>query len=116
MVAAYPHNGESVPWARAVGGRHSLPRRSRIRKALRKPWFPLRWVRRSAIKSEILMTVSYEIKLVSETCGSVRSSLSAPTRLGTVAAEAAETSSLHLHGEEMSVRTSPRLRASMRSE
>jgi hypothetical protein len=35
MVAACPHDGESVPW-RASGGRHSLPRRSRIRKVLRK--------------------------------------------------------------------------------
>lgn len=43
MVVACPHSGESVPWARAAGGRHSLPRRNRIRKALRKPRFPLRW-------------------------------------------------------------------------
>ena len=33
--------GECLP------GRPSLPRRSRIRKALRKPGFPLRWVRRT---------------------------------------------------------------------
>lgn len=34
MVAACPHNGESVPWARAAGGRHSLPRRSRIKEGV----------------------------------------------------------------------------------
>jgi hypothetical protein len=54
-------------------------------------------------------------KLISRTCGSVRSSLSAPARLATVGSEAAETTSLH-QDEETAVRWFPRLRASMRSE
>ncbi|SRR6266480_2812002 len=55
-------------------------------------------------------------KLISRTCGSVRSSLSAPARLATVGSEAAETTSLHHQDEETAVRWFPRLRASMRSE
>jgi hypothetical protein len=55
-------------------------------------------------------------KLISRTCGSVRSSLSAPARLATVGSEAAETTFLHRSDEETSVRWFPRLRASMRSE
>ena len=55
-------------------------------------------------------------KLISRTCGSVRSSLSAPARLATVGSEAAETTSLHLQDEETAVRWPPRLRASTRSE
>ena len=57
-----------------------------------------------------------ESKFVSRTCGSVRSSLSAPARLATVGSEAAETTSLHHQDEETAVRWFPRLRASMRSE
>ena len=55
-------------------------------------------------------------KFISRTCGSVRSSLSAPARLATVGSEAAETTSLHHQDEATAVRRSPRLRASMRSE
>ncbi len=55
-------------------------------------------------------------KSISRTCGSVRSSLSAPARLVTVGSEAAETTSLHRPDEGTAVRRSPRLRASMRSE
>lgn len=55
-------------------------------------------------------------KLISRTCGSVRSSLSAPARLATVGSEAAETTSLHHQDEETTVRRFPRLQASMRSE
>jgi len=55
-------------------------------------------------------------KIVSRTCGSVRSSLSAPARLATVGSEAAETTSLHHQDEETAVRWFPRLRASTRSE
>src|SRR2546425_13161039 len=55
-------------------------------------------------------------KLISRTCGSVRSSLSAPARLATVGSEAAETTSLHHQDEETAVRWPPRLRASTRSE
>jgi hypothetical protein len=55
-------------------------------------------------------------KFASRTCGSVRSSLSAPARLATVGSEAAETTSLHPQDEETAVRRFPRLRASMRSE
>jgi len=53
---------------------------------------------------------------ISRTCGSVRSSLSAPARLATVGSEAAETTSLHHQDEETAVRRFPRLRASTRSE
>jgi len=67
-------------------------------------------------KSEIPMIVPYEDKFVSRTCGSVRSSLSAPARLVTVGSEAAETTSLHPLDEETSERRSPRLQASTRSE
>ena len=49
------------------------------------------------------MIVRYE-KDVRRTCGSVRSSLSAPARLVTVGSEAAETSFPSLRGEEASVR------------
>jgi len=55
-------------------------------------------------------------QLIRRTCGSVRSSLSAPARLETVGSEAAETTSLHHQDEETAVRWSPRLRAPMRSE
>jgi hypothetical protein len=55
-------------------------------------------------------------RLISRTCGSVRSSLSAPARLATVGSEAAVTTSLHRSDEESAVRQSPRLRASARSE
>src|SRR5256884_9181247 len=55
-------------------------------------------------------------QLISRTCGSVRSSLSAPARLATVGSEAAETTSLHLQDEETAARWFPRLQASMRSE
>ena len=55
-------------------------------------------------------------ELISRTCGSVRSSLSAPARPATVGSEAAETTSLHRQDEETAVRRFPRLRASMRSE
>jgi hypothetical protein len=54
--------------------------------------------------------------LISRTCGSVRSSLSAPARLATVGSEAAETTLLHRSDEEITVRWFPRLRASTRSE
>jgi hypothetical protein len=53
---------------------------------------------------------------ISRTCGSVRSSLSAPARLATVGSGAAETTSPHRQDEATAVRWSPRLRASMRSE
>jgi len=53
---------------------------------------------------------------MSRTCGSVRSSLSAPARLATVGSEAAETTSLHRQDEETAARRFPRLRASTRSE
>ena len=55
-------------------------------------------------------------KFISRTCGSVRSSLSAPARLVTVGAEAAETTFLHHQDEATVVRRSPRLRASTRLE
>lgn len=55
-------------------------------------------------------------KLISRTCGSVRSSLSAPARPVTVGSEAAVTTFLHRSDEESAVRRSPRLRASTRSE
>ena len=55
-------------------------------------------------------------KTISRTCGSVRSSLSAPARPATVGSEAAETTSLHRSDEETAARWSPRLRASTRSE
>jgi hypothetical protein len=55
-------------------------------------------------------------KFVSRTCGSVRSSLSAPARLATAGSEAAETTSLHRSDEGTAVRRFPRLRASTRSE
>jgi hypothetical protein len=55
-------------------------------------------------------------ELISRTCGSVRSSLSAPARLATVGSEAAGTTFLHRSDEESAVRRSPRLRASTRSE
>ena len=51
-------------------------------------------------------------KSISRTCGSVRSSLSAPARLATVRSGAAETTSLHRQDEATAVRWSPRLRAS----
>lgn len=56
------------------------------------------------------------VKVISRTCGSVRSSLSVPARLATVGSEAAETTSLRYQGEETAVKRFPRLRASMRSE
>ena len=49
------------------------------------------------------MIVRYE-KDIRRTCGSVRSSLSAPARLVTVGSEAAETPFPSLRGEEASVR------------
>jgi len=52
---------------------------------------------------------------ISRTCGSVRSSLSAPARLATVGSGAAETTSPHRQDEATAVRWSPRLRASTRS-
>ena len=52
---------------------------------------------------------------ISRTCGSVRSSLSAPARLATVGSGAAETTSPHRQAEATAVRWSPRLRASTRS-
>src|SRR5207244_7822993 len=55
-------------------------------------------------------------QLISRTCGSVGSSLSAPARQVTVRSEAAETTSLRHQDEETAVRWPPRLRASMRSE
>ena len=55
-------------------------------------------------------------RVVRRTCGSVRSSLSAPARLVTVESEAAETASLHRCDEEISARRFPRLRASVWSE
>jgi len=55
-------------------------------------------------------------RVVIRTCGSVRSSLSAPARLVTVGSEAAETTSLHRRDEEISARRFPRLRASVWSE
>ena len=64
----------------------------------------------------VTMIVRYEQQIVSRTCGSVRSSLSAPARLVTVGSEAAETTSLHRRDEEISARGFPRLRASMWSE
>jgi hypothetical protein len=66
----------------------------------------------------IVMMVRYESENleVRRTCGSVRSSLSAPARLVTVGSEAAETTPLHHLGAEISVRKSLRLQASMRSE
>ena len=62
------------------------------------------------------MIVRYEHLVVRRTCGSVRSSLSAPARLVTVGSEAAETTSLHRRDEERSARRFPRLQASVRSE
>jgi hypothetical protein len=67
-------------------------------------------------KDEVPVIVRHEDRFVRRTCGSVRSSLSAPVRLVTVVSEAAETTSFHRRDEETSVRRSPRLRASMRSE
>ena len=55
-------------------------------------------------------------KIISRTCGSVRSSLSAPARLATVGSEAAETTFLHHSDEVTAVRWLPRLRVSTRSE
>ena len=52
---------------------------------------------------------------ISRTCGSVRSSLSAPARLATVGSGAAETTSPHRQAEATAVRWLPRLRASTRS-
>jgi hypothetical protein len=46
----------------------------------------------------VTMIVRYEQQIVSRTCGSVRSSLSAPARLVTVGSEAAETTT-HPHNE-----------------
>ena len=66
------------------------------------------------VRSEWLMIVRYEKKTRKRTCGSVRSSLSAPARLATVGSEAAETTSLARQDEEAAVRKPPRLRASMR--
>ena len=62
------------------------------------------------------MIVRYEHLVVRRTCGSVRSSLSAPARLVTVGSEAAETTTLHRRDEETSARRFPRLQASVRSE
>lgn len=67
-------------------------------------------------KDEVPVIVRYETEFVRRTCGSVHSSLSAPARLVTVGSEAAETTSPHRRDEEISVRRSPRLRASMWSE
>jgi len=52
-------------------------------------------------------------KIVSRTCGSVRSSLSAPARLATVGSEAAETTSLHRRDDAATVRRPLRLPASV---
>jgi len=79
----------------------------------------LAWLRSKACvrnKDEVPVIVRHEDRFVRRTCGSVRSSLSAPVRLVTVVSEAAETTSFHRRDEETSVRRSPRLRASMRSE
>jgi len=54
--------------------------------------------------------------IVKQTCGSVRSSPSALAWLVTAGSEAAETMHLHLMSEESSVRITPRLPASTRSE
>ena len=52
------------------------------------------------VRSEVvMMIVRNEHKFVSRTCGSVRSSLSAPARLVTVGSEAAETTSLRRQDE-----------------
>src|SRR5208282_6834125 len=53
---------------------------------------------------------------ISRTCGSVRSSLSAPARPATVGLEAAETTFLRRQDEATAARWSPRLPASRRSE
>src|SRR5882757_9632942 len=53
---------------------------------------------------------------ISRTCGSVRSSLSAPARPATVGSEAAETTFLPRQEAVTAARWSPRLQASMRSE
>src|SRR5664279_3183266 len=53
---------------------------------------------------------------ISRTCGSVRSSLSAPARLATVGSEAAETTFLPRQEEATAARWLPRLPASRRLE
>ena len=53
---------------------------------------------------EVVVIVRCENKIVIRTCGSVRSSLSAPARLVTVGSEAAETPFPSLRGEEAFVR------------
>ena len=55
----------------------------------------------------VTMIVRYEQQIVSRTCGSVRSSLSAPARLVTVGSEAAETMTLHHNDTGTSVRKLP---------
>jgi hypothetical protein len=62
------------------------------------------------------MIVRCENKFASRTCGSVRSSLSAPARLATVGSEAAGTMFLHRQDEVTTVRWSPQPPASRWSE
>jgi hypothetical protein len=67
-------------------------------------------------KDGVTVIVQYGTKPVERTCGSVRSSLPALARLVTIGSEAAGTAFFDPRDEEIAVRRSPRLRASMRSE
>ncbi len=91
--------------------------RSRIfMRVFRRKWNFQRCITYTCEMKVMVMMVRYEDRLISRTCGSVRSSRAAPARLVTVGSEAAVTTFLHRPDEESAVRRSSRLRASTRSE